>query len=278
VGEDTELDIESLASALTDEEDGRRLLALQALQECDRRAPLPEPILGPLLACLGHRRKAIQRTAAEVLALWSRATPEIRTRLLRLLASGDFHLRWGTAFTLAKIGPEPASLPVLIETLGRSDGDMRWAAQGIVVDLARKSAEIHGALLDLASEGSPTQRKMSLYCLRDLGRRLASLLGILLDQLKHAEGDVRLAALSALARLYADDAAIVSPIIDVVRFDPEPGVRRAAVSTLGKLRRGSPHAPEIERVLDEASSSDDEGLRKAAIGARRSDDSREGEA
>jgi len=266
---DTELDVDAFADALAGDEEGRKLLVLDALQECDRRGPLPEPLLEPLLGCLGHRRKAVQRTAAEVLAQWSRITPDIRSRLLGRLGAPEPHERWGAAFALAKIGPEPATLEVLLETLGQADGDMRWAAQTIVVDLARRDPPIAAALVRLAGAGSAEQRKMAMYCLRDLGAPQPGLREVLASALAHASSDVRLAALSSLAALYAEDGETVEPILDLARDDAEPGVRRAAVSTLGKLRPPAVWRERIARALDTAAGSGDASLRRAALGARR---------
>lgn len=235
MAQDLELDPEDLFSALTGDEDGRRLLALEALQECDRRGPLDEALLGPLLACLGHPRKAIQRIAAEVLALWARVTPEIRPRLVRLLASPDFRMRWGAAFTLAKIGPEPATLPVLVEAFGQADSDLRWAAEAAIVDLARRNREIRTALVELVRAGSPSQRKMAIYGLRDLGDPIEGLRDLLVDQLEFPNPGVRLAALSALTRLFAGSSEIIPAVARVVSNDPDAGVRRAARSALEAL-------------------------------------------
>ena len=265
---DLELDVEAFADALTGEEDGRRLLVLEALQECDRRAPLPDVLLVPLLDCLRHRRKAIQRMAAEVLALWSRVTPEVRTLLLRLLGDADLRVRWSAAFTLAKIGPEPAALGVLLDTLGEADGDMRWAAQSIVVGLARRDPNVVARLADLAATGSASQRKMAAYCLRDVGSTIPGMRETLTDALGHEDAEVRLAVLAALAGLYSSDDAVVEPLVRFFRSDPAPGVRRAAASALGKLSN-VPHGSEIRAVLEEAAASDDEGLRRAAVGALR---------
>ncbi|MGH7856283.1 MAG: HEAT repeat domain-containing protein, partial [Candidatus Binatia bacterium] len=211
---DDELDVEAFAEALGAGEDGRLLLVLDALQECDRRGPLPEPVLAPLLECLRRPRKAVQRTAAEVLALWSRVTPEIRPRLLERLHDADFHVRWGAAFALAKIGPEPATLGVLLETLGQSDGDMRWAAQGIVVALARRDPAVRDRLGALVATGTPPQRKMAMYCLRDLGEPLPGIRDALIGGLAHDDPEVRLAALSALSHLFAEDAASAVAVLE----------------------------------------------------------------
>ncbi|MEA2624618.1 MAG: hypothetical protein QOD06_663 [Candidatus Binatota bacterium] len=263
---DLDLHAEELLPALLSDEDARRLYALQALLESDRAGPLDEVLVSALLDCLGHSRKAVQRTAAEVLALWSSATGEIRSRLEEMLRAADFRSRWGAAFALAKIGPSPRSLPVLLETLGQADGDMRWAAASIIVALARREAAIREKLVELVGGGSAAQQKMAIYCLRDAGEGGEALRAALLGALGSDASGVRLAALSAVTGLFAADAEVVSPVVQVAREDPDPGVRRAAVSALGNL---TSRTPDVESVLAAAEASDDAGLRKAADGARR---------
>ncbi|MGH7804013.1 MAG: HEAT repeat domain-containing protein, partial [Candidatus Binatia bacterium] len=230
---DRELDVDEIGDSLSSGEAARQLLALDALLECDRRGPLPEPLLALVLDALGHERKAVQRNAAQVLALWSRTTPEVSEHLRALLGRGPLRHRFGAAFALAKLGPDPATLPVLLETLGEADGDMRWAAAALVVELARRNPELRDALVKLAARGTAAQRKMAFYCLRDLGGASAELEEILGENLAQADPGVRLAALAALGRLFAEKDSALRAVLRVARADADDGVRRAAVSQLG---------------------------------------------
>ena len=56
---------------------------------------------------------------------------------------------------------------MLLEALGEDDGDMRWAAARIVVRM-RDEPGLVGMLVELAVRGRGSQRKMALYCIRDL--------------------------------------------------------------------------------------------------------------
>jgi hypothetical protein len=108
--------------------------------------------------------------------------------------------RWGAAFALARLGDPPLeTLPVVLETLGGDDGDLRWAAAEILRRVPER-ARVVEALEGLLRTGNGAQRKMSLYCLRDLGARAPeieqSALWALGDELR----DVRLAAIAWLAR------------------------------------------------------------------------------
>jgi hypothetical protein len=265
---DHELDVDAIAESLSSGEPARQLLALDALLECDRRGPLPEPLLALALDALGNERKAVQRTAAQVLALWSRTTADVASRLRALLRDEPLRHRFGAAFALAKLGPDPAMMPVLLETLGEADGDMRWAAATLVVDLARERPAFRDELHSLAASGTAGQRKMAIYCLRDLGETGAGLEEILVADLTHPDEGVRLAALAALGRLFGARESAFRAVLRVAGEDTDAGVRRAAVSQLGGFAAAAGDA-ESEAVLRAAEISDDEGLRKAAIAARR---------
>jgi HEAT repeat protein len=277
---DDELDEEALADALASGEAARQLAAIDALLECDRRGPLPEELLGLLLEALGHERKAVQRTAAEALALWSRSTPDLADGLRALVRSGSLRHRFGAAFALAKLGPDPETLPVLLEALGEADGDLRWAAATLVVDLVRRRPELRERLLELARDGTAAQRKMSIYCLRDLEPGTPTALrgyragegepfaAILLANLNHDDPGVRLAALAALGKGFPAREAALRAVLRACREDPDPGVRRAAVSRLGDFPSAA-EDDDARALLAEAGTSDDPALRRAAETVRR---------
>src|SRR5207247_4157532 len=105
--------------------------------------------------------------------------------------------------TLFRSDPPAAPLPALLETLGADDGDVRWAAAGILVRL-RDRAALVGSLRALLASRNATQRKMALYCLRDLETRAPEVEQAVLHALGDADRDVRLAAIATLARLAPD--------------------------------------------------------------------------
>src|SRR5437870_453881 len=124
--------------------------------------------LEALAQCLGHDRKLVQRRAAEAFAALDRRGTPVRAVLAAALRSTAARQRWGAAYALSLLGAPPReTLPVLLETLGEDDGDMRWAAARIVVRM-RDEPELVGMLAELAVRGRGSQRKMALYCLRDL--------------------------------------------------------------------------------------------------------------
>ena len=221
--------------------------------------------LEALADCLGHDRKVVQRRAAEAFAALDRRGTPVRAVLATALGSAAIRQRWGAAYALSLLGvPPPETLPVLLETLGQDDGDMRWAAARIVVRM-RDEAGLVPMLAELATRGSGPQRKMALYCLRDLEAVPADAERVAIAALGDPDVGVRLAALSTLPAVAIDRAAAARRVLSLLD-DPDGGVRRAAAAALGKLGVGS---EEVVAVLRAALPGADPSLRRAAEGALR---------
>jgi HEAT repeat protein len=231
---------------------GERLARLQ------RGGGMADDDLAFLRECLGSERKAVQRPAADVLAALAAGDPRVRPLLDEALAAPSLGRRWGAVYALSRAGaPMPAgALGVLVEVLGLADGDMRWAAAAIIVAMGAQAVE---ALVALARDGNAAQRKMALYCLRDLAVGTADVLERARRGLDDVDVGVRLGAMAALARLAAPaDAAraIVGRLTDA-----DAGVRRTAAATLGRL--GTADAA-IVGALTAAAEADDPVLARTA--------------
>ena len=161
---------------------------------------------------------------------------------------------------MSLIGPLPAAAAAsLIDALGVDDGDIRWAAAERLKQLAaRESRLVIPELLRLAADGSAEQRKMALYCLRDLD--VGEAVEVAQSALRADDVGVRLAALSAFARLADERAAAAEKIVALLK-DADDRVRRAAAATLGTL--GS-RAPVVISALQQICSAEDPSLRRAA--------------
>jgi HEAT repeat protein len=211
------------------------------------------------LAELGHPRKAVQRPAAERLADAARADARVRAQLVDELSSTDARRRWGAAYALARLDPAPAeATPALLEALGAHDGDVRWASARIVTEAARRMPGIADELCALVRAPSSLQRKMALYCLRDLGGGADR--ALIATALVDGDAAVRLAAMSAAAALLprtADTADLVATLL----ADGDAGVRRAAAATLGRL---GVRSDAVARALDAAVASEDATLARVA--------------
>jgi len=221
--------------------------------------------LAALADCLGAGQKAVERPAAEAFAALAARGAVVGDVLLAALASPLPRRRWGAAFALSLAGDPPAAtLPVLLETLGVDDGDLRWAAAGIVVRLRDRAAPVEG-LRALLTGGNAAQRKMALYCLRDLGTRTPEVEQEVLQALGDEDRDVRLAAIATLARLARYRGAAAANLVHALETGDER-VRRAAAAGLGAL--GERSAP-VLAALRAAGASADRSLRRAAEAALR---------
>src|SRR5258706_605476 len=127
--------------------------------------------IGALIAGLDQADKKAVRAAVDALTSMSAAAPEIAEKLRAALAAAPAEKRWPIAYALAEIAPlsEPC-LEALEAALDFADPDIRWAVALLLVRLAKKPGAGAGArLIDLCKNGTPAQRRMALYCLRDIG-------------------------------------------------------------------------------------------------------------
>lgn len=226
----------------------------------ERGTPPTAQELDALCAALGDVSKAVQRRAAEALARLVERGVQLGDRLQAALDGADPRRRWGAVYALSRIGPlSLTALPTLLEVLNSDDGDLRWAA----ADLLKQLAERHrGAVVDRLLAGaraSGSQRKMALYCLRDLEVAAgfdAAVAGL-------AEGDIesRLAALALIAKVHPSATVAVSHIVALLE-DADARMQRAAAGTLGGLGVST---GEVIDALQRAAASSDPSLQRAAV-------------
>lgn len=231
-----------------------------AIAEIAARAAVEPAELDALVACLGDAAKAIQRPAADACgALAARGIP-VEPLLMRALEAGDPRLRFGAAYALARLGAPPsAALPALLDALALDDGDVRWAASELISRTEPRAAAVAG-LVPLVRSGNPPQRKMALYCLRDLEARSDEVEHAALAALDDADGGVRLAAMSTLARLALDRTAVAEALLERLHA-PDARERRAAAAALGDLGVDS---RAVRAALETAARDADASLRRAA--------------
>lgn len=273
-----------LAAGLLADDDHSRLSTLARL-EAERTLPsLPEDVVRGLLACLGHTTKKIQRGAATVLIRFAPRQPGIIEALTHRLTDPDPRLRWTAAFTLSQLelpSPSPQRvnalsnqtqlldtstlLPVLIENLGHQESDLRWAAATAVLQIARRQTQdVAHAMIQLVSMGNAVQRRMALYCLRDLKQTDQVAQNAYLASLRDEDPMVRLGGLSCLGKLRLTGGAIRAALLRLLEYDPDLGVRRSAAMTCGQIGDTDTH---IVEALRRTAQSDDSSLRKVSTGA-----------
>jgi HEAT repeat protein len=244
---------ERLASPLVEERGA-------AIAELGARGSATAEELAALADCLGHQRKAVQRPAAEAFAALRTRGVDVDPVLWAALAAAEPRRRWGAAFALSLLGDPPVqTLPVVLDTLGSDDGDLRWAAEKILLRMPDR-AGVAAALGELVSTGNAAQRKMALYGLRDLAARTPAVEAATLAALEDADTGVRQAAVACLAHLAVDRARAAARLVAVLD-DPDARLRRGAAAALGTL--GERSAP-VLAALRGAAAGADAGLKRAA--------------
>jgi len=257
---------DSIAIALNDADDEPRLAAIARVAE--NPAGLSDASLDALLRCLGANRKIIQRRAAEALAVVAQRDPRIVEKLRNALSGNDSRMRWGVAYALGLIDDalDLRAMPVLVEALASSDGDVRWAAAELVVRLGEKNHDAVGKqLIALAHDGNLNARKMALYCLRDVGGPREDVLEAAESCCAEHHGLLKMAALSLLSRMENAGERAAALAIRLLEYDPDEGVRRCAAVALGHIGNRSPRV--TEALACAANAGDDIYMKRAAQAA-----------
>lgn len=245
----------------------QRRAAVAAL--ASSRDPLDATAIAAVVACLATPMKAVQRGAAELLAqVGAEARPTVIERLRSAIGAEDIALRWGAVYALGRSGlAEPAMIAPLVEAIGAPDGDQRWAAADLLITCARVHLQpVLAALLLAATDDAPDRRKMVLYVLRDVAPADPAVRAATVRGLDDVAVGVRFAALAALLRLEPRPEDACTLVLDRVRRDVDPGLRRAALAALGSVGRG---VNAVDAALADAEASDDVSVRRAAGLARR---------
>lgn len=218
-----------------------------------------------LVQSLNQRDKRALRQAVDGLISTAPGFPHLAEQLDRLLADKPGADSWPVAYVLAHISsPSSLCLRVLGEALGVTDPDIRWAVALLLVKLAKQDRRIVGLLFDLLKSGSPVQRRMALYCLRDTEAKETAILQAFLESLRDPDPLVRVAAVNSLKNRADVGGDGLNRLLDVLRHDADLRVRRTAALVLAHL--GAPTG-QIRAALEDANASRDPHLKKAAAAA-----------
>lgn len=207
-----------------------------------------DPPVGPLLDALQENDKAAVRRAVEGLEALAAEFPEVAEALDRRLRAGP---RWSIAYALGRIArPSALCLEVLAGGLGSGDQDLRWATQLLLTDLGKRYPEVRERLQGLLRRGSATQRRMAVYCLRDVGAAGTGLADALLAAVRDPEPLVRVAAATTLAKAPEVGPAALEALRSAAAGDPDARVRNAAAFALTRREEvaySNPGTPLKER-------------------------------
>lgn len=218
--------------------------------------------LAALIADLDRSDKPTIRAAVEQLIELARESARARTALDRRLTEPGHKNYWPVAYILGRLAqPSGAAIENLLNALDHREPDIRWACALLLQRIARAETVVVELLVGLCKSGTPNQKRMALYCLRDLqlsdAGSLQAMLGLLLD----GEASVRVAAVTSLKNRTDDGNRVRQELLQRYLEDVDIKVRNAAAVTLAQL--GSP-AEEFSQALRQAVQSDDRQARKAA--------------
>ncbi len=189
--------------------------------------------IASLIESLAHSDRAVVRTAIESLVTLGHDRPEVRDALNRLLQQVPSEKRWPVAYALGQLSqPTSACLSVLTEGLGCEDADIRWATLQLLTRLGKNDKQILPLVSDLLNTGNPTQRRMAVYCLRDLGLEDRS---VQLQCLGDRDPLVRVAAVTALSKQSQLSENVLSVLFRLNSNDTDSRVRSAAKFVLERL-------------------------------------------
>ena len=194
---------------------------------------IPNQRVAPLLDALDQTDKAVVRRAVEELVALAAEEPEVAQVLAQRLREAP---RWPVAYVLGQITrPSAACLEVLEWGLGSGDQDLRWATQLLLTDLGKRYSEVQARLEDLLRQGTPTQRRMAVYCLRDVGAAGAGLPDAVLQAIADPEPLVRVAVITTLAKTSEPQRGALDSLRKAAADDPDARVRNAAAFAVKQL-------------------------------------------
>ncbi|HYD46721.1 MAG TPA: hypothetical protein VEB21_00135, partial [Terriglobales bacterium] len=184
--------------------------------------------LAALVDCLGVGTLALRRRVSDTLRLLAEKGVAVDHVLASVVQSPCERLRWGAAFTSARLGilSDPVR-DVLIAALASDQSDVRWAAASVVANSGEPGSMLP-RLQAAAASPRPVQRKMALYCLRDLCASDDETLKAIEATLADDDVHVRLAALAAMASCCRDTNRTLVAIRTALS-DRSPQLRRAAL-------------------------------------------------
>ncbi len=189
--------------------------------------------IASLIESLAHSDRAVVRTAIDSLVSIGHERPEVRESLNRLLPEVSSEKRWPVSYTLGQLfQPSSSCLDTLMEALGSEDPDIRWATLQLLIRLGKNDKRILPLVSDLLNSESPTQRRMAVYCLRDLGFEDRS---VQLQCIGDTDPHVRVAAVLALSKQSRLSEDVLSVLVRLNSNDTDSRVRSAAGFVLERL-------------------------------------------
>jgi len=221
--------------------------------------------IAALLAELDHPDKPKIRAAVDALITLADKSPALQTQLNDALNDRRRKNHWAVAYVLGRISqPSDAVVRSLLDGLDHREPDIRWAIELLLLRIAKGNSRLLEALMRLCADGTANQKRMAVYCLRDLNLTDAASLRALTSMLGDADSSVRVAAVTSLKTRVDIDDAVRNRLLQVFLNDPEPKVQNAAAVTLAQIEEPpADFLPALRRV----SEGGNKEIRKAALAA-----------
>ena len=221
--------------------------------------------IADLIAALDHPDKPTIRAAVDKLIALAESSVELRDILNQRLNEPDHRNYWPVAYVLGhQSQPSGDVIRNLLSALDHREPDIRWANGLLLVRIARREPAVVPLLIDLCEVGSANQKRMALYCLRDLALSDSESQAAMLKALDDNEPTVRVAAVTSLKLRTDVDAMVRQKLLASYLRDTDERVKNAIAVTLASL--GSPDQ-EFLRALNEASKSGSSQIKKSADAA-----------
>jgi len=221
--------------------------------------------IADLIAALDHPDKPTIRAAVDQLITLAAHSDDLIQALTRRLDEPDHRNYWPVAYVLGhQAQPSGAVIRTLLDALNHREPDIRWANGLLLVRIARQEPAVVPLLIELCDAGTTNQKRMALYCLRDLALNDDESRRAMLKALADQEPSVRVAAITSLKVRSDVDVAARQKLLATYLRDTDDRVRNAAAVTLASL--GSPDE-EFLGALNEASKSGNSQIKKSAHAA-----------
>jgi Uma2 family endonuclease len=218
-----------------------------------------------LIAALDHPDKPTIRAAVDQLIALAETSETLRQALHNRLSEADHRNYWPVAYILGhQAQPSGVVIRTLLDALDHREPDIRWANGLLLVRIAQQEGAVVPLLVELCVTGSANQKRMALYCLRDLALHDAESRRAMLMALDDEEPTVRVAAATSLKVRTDVDAAVRQKLLATYLQDADDRVKNVVAVTLASL--GSPDE-EFMRALNEASRNGNGQIKKSADSA-----------
>jgi hypothetical protein len=221
--------------------------------------------IADLIAALDHPDKPTMRAAVDKLIALAETSETLRQVLHDRLSEADHRNYWPVAYVLGhQAQPSGVVIRTLLSALDHREPDIRWANGLLLVRIAQQVGAVVPLLIELCATGSANQKRMALYCLRDLALNDEQSRAAMVKSLEDQEPTVRVAAATSLKVRIDVDAAVRQKLLAAYLHDADDRVKNVVAVTLASL--GSP-TEEFVQALNQASRSGNGQIKKSADAA-----------